>query len=147
MKNYFFLIFLILSSNIAYAEVIKLSCDLTLDERGKKRNYLEIITIEQTHNFTFITPSGNILSKVDSESIDPEVKITNLSSKNHWHIFNESKFIDSEGQMGFFLVNFKIDRNTGALFYQHSYNSSNKYSQVVNADGFCKKVDSTKNKF
>jgi hypothetical protein len=147
MKELIFLIFLILGSNIAYAEVIKLSCDLVIDEIGKKRNYHEIITIEQTHNFTFITPSGNILYKVDSKSIDQEVKITNLSTKNHWHIFNESKFIDSEGQMGFFLVNFKIDRNTGALFYQHSTKSSNNYSNIVNANGLCNKVDSTKNKF
>lgn len=146
MKKLFFIL-IILSSNFAYAEVIKLSCDLTLDEEGKKRNYLEIITIEQMHTFTFITPSGNILFKVDSESIDPEVKITNLSTKNHWHIFNETKINGPDGQVRFFNVNFKIDRNTGFLFYQHSYNKSNKYSNIVNANGLCKKVDITKNKF
>ena len=146
MKKLFFSL-IILSSNFAYAEVIKLSCDLTLDEEGKKRNYLEIITIEQRHNFIFITPSGNVLSKADSESIDPEVKITNLSTKNRWHIFNETKHIDPKGQILFFLVNFKIDRNTGALFYQHSTKSSNNYSNIVNANGLCNKVDSTKNKF
>ena len=147
MKKLIFLFFLILGSDIAYAEVIKLSCDLTIDETGKKRNYHEIITIEQTHNFTFITPSGNILSKVDSESIDQEVKITNLSTKNHWHIFNETKYNDPNGQILFFNVSFKIDRNTGALFYQHSTKSSNNYSNIVNANGLCNKVDSTKNKF
>ena len=86
-------------------------------------------------------------SKVDSESIDPEVKITNLSTKNRWHIFNETKYIDPNGQILFFNVNFKIDRNTGALFYQHSTKSSNNYSNIVNANGLCNKVDSTKNKF
>ncbi len=147
MKKLIFLIIFILSSSIAYAEVIKLSCDLTIDEGGKKRNYLELITIEQRYNFIFITPSGNILSKVDSESIDPEVKITNLSTKNHWHIFNETKYIDTNGQILFFNVSFKIDRNTGVLFYQHSTKSSNNYSNIVNANGLCNKVDLTKNKF
>jgi hypothetical protein len=40
MKKLFFPL-IILSSNFAYAEVIKLSCDLTLDEEGKKEIILK----------------------------------------------------------------------------------------------------------
>ena len=141
------LLYFTLGINFAYADIIKLSCDLTYDESGKKTKIYEIVTIEQIADVIFIDGAGSYLLSVSSKSPTPEYTIIDKSLKNKWDITSTKKTL-KDGKEISVTANYNIDRNTGLFFYQHFITNENKnYADIVKANGSCKKIDITKNKF
>lgn len=140
-----FYISLILLPHFCYADVdIKLNCRLTIN-----KNYISgttetntknvVVGLYQTPKFLSIMPNDVDLSAVGDGKFPESVSVNNFSDANKWDLTN-SRSIEGKA----IRTSIQIDRNTGFMTYYHDFKNG---AIVIDANGICEKIDTTKKKF
>jgi hypothetical protein len=144
-KNLFF-IFLFLVSNLAFSEEVKLSCNMKVIKlystgSQEKLDMNETFEIVDLGNVRSITPLSANFNGVTTSSFEGKVSHDDYSSPNKWHLKEVATADDA-----YIETTIRIDRHSGKISYTGTFKNS-KGSITTNADGDCKKIDTTKKKF
>ncbi len=141
MQKFIFLL-LIFFSPIIYSEEIKIACQISLEtiyENGSSvtKQYNEIFTITDNGKLKSIKPTTSNFERVTTEN---GLDSSNLSE---WNI---TKGVDNKRTFSNTLTTYKIDRNTGRIWYDN-YTIFLKKSWSSKGEGKCEKIDVSKKKF
>jgi hypothetical protein len=137
---------------IGQTNEIKLDCQLSLTTKGQQKGknaeiskeeinvLLEVYDANSLLYINIVTPDTKLMG-VSSFSLKGDKEIKNDSDKNKWSLTNIGKVDDMSG-----ITTITIDRNTGSFFYVQKLTMS-AGSVDVNAQGKCKKIDTSKRLF
>jgi len=128
---------------------IKLSCQMIFDrtymsgakERSTVEEVLEVTQYKQLE-FLSIIPIGDsgTLASISTRNTDNVISVQNFSDDNKWSLSNATK--SSQGYVA--KTSLTIDRNSGKIFYYRDWRDG---QLIIQGQGNCKKVDSTKRLF
>ena len=128
---------------------IKLSCQMIFDrtfmsgtkERSTVEEILEVTQYKRLE-FLSIIPIGDsgTLGSISTRNTGNVISVENFSDDNKWSLSNTTK--SSEGHVA--KTSLTIDRNSGKIFYYRDWRDGR---LVIQGQGNCKKVDSTKKLF
>ncbi len=128
---------------------IKLSCQMIFDttfisgtkERSTSEELLEVTQYKQKEFLSIIPISDSgTLASISTRNTGNVIAVQNLSDDNKWSLSNTTK--SSEGYIA--KTSLTIDRNSGKIFYFRNFREGR---LVIEGQGNCKKVDSTKKLF
>lgn len=144
--KYIYFGFLLLVSNLVFSEEIKLSCYMKVVKiystgSQEKLDMNEIFEIIDLGNVRSITPLSANFNGVTTRSFEGKVSHDDYSSPNKWHLKEEAS-----DNGAYIETTIRIDRHSGKISYIGTFKNS-KGSITTNADGDCKKIDTTKKKF
>jgi len=124
---------------------IKLDCQMSLSKLNRqgvtKETFNENIEIFQNGTYLEITFSSGKLSSLHTNKFREVISVTNLSTKDKWSI---NRIFENDGLKMTTTVN--IDRNNGLISFTEN-GEYGTYSERVESQGSCKKIDTTKRLF
>ncbi len=123
---------------------IKLNCKLLINQSfnsgATERNTRNVVVeVLQIANYLSIITNDNDLGSVGTKKTPTVESIENFSDSNKWDL---TTITSREGRIT--RTSIQIDRNTGLMTY---YQDFNKGRIIVNANGNCEKIDTSKKKF
>jgi len=128
---------------------IKLSCQLTLvnsyitglKERSTVEEILEVTQYKKPEYLAIIPASDSgTLASVTTGKTANIISIQNYSDDNKWSLSNTTK--SRQGYVA--ITSITIDRNSGKIFYFRDFRDG---QLVIEGQGNCKKIDTTKKLF
>lgn len=144
LRDMLILFVLMVSTNSLLAQIvnIKLNCQIfitTIYGNGvrEQEQLSEIFDVYQNSKHLIINSTTNNFSSVNTANLSG-YSFTNLSDENKWDLTNEKT--GARNQV-------IIIRNTGQIFYQRDFKTSNGLSMQQQGSGNCTKVDTNKKVF
>lgn len=140
------LIFLI-STSSASAEVVKLSCPLSLETRfseGAVRRENVVATVEVIYesDFQSITiKTHRVLAMVSSTSISETDRFVDRSDQGRWELTELTQSVRDSTS-----TRISIDRNSGVISFEDKFRDSKGFVNTV-GNGNCTKLDPAVRKF
>jgi len=129
-------------------EEIKLSCNLKLISEywtgtSETQYVTDVIEISEIGNKKYIIGNHSDIGSVSShKSGTGWISATDISDKNRWDISTKRQSGNKTVE-----TSFKIDRNTGKIFYSELTRGPGEKFMRYSGSGDCQKVDTNKKKF
>lgn len=141
------ILFLLILPSIAFAELIKLSCNINLvtdNVLKETTNINEVLEIYLSDKLKSISPMSDNLWSISTRK-DVNRTSDDYSDENKIHLEVTQTLNNSslDGRT----TKFIIDRNTGKLFYNNTSFFKNGHIISTTGDGTCEKVNVAKKKF
>lgn len=152
MRKILLILVLLFTSNILYADEIKLSCDIKFVRTQIPSGEITNSNLKLIYEITELS-NGTIFMSSSSYGFAPSVStnkgadiisIDNFSNQNKWHIRNitNTKFDATNDK------EVLIDRNTGLIHISSTFTFTSKIGILETiGDGVCEKVNLMKKKF
>jgi len=143
MNKLFITSVLLCSANLASASLVKLECPVTVEAEYstgtvEKNAEIMVLEIETINGITFFSGSGRSLIDMSSKKSKSIVQVIDSSDSGKWELMVDT--LQSH-------MSLRIDRNSGALFYQETFNSPRGGQIVTTVTGNCRKIDTSKRMF
>lgn len=141
------LLIILISTSSAYAEVVKLTCPISLETRyseGIVRRENVVATVDVNYkegNKSITIKTHKILAIVSSISALETVRFVDRSDQGRWELTDVTQLGEVATS-----TRISIDRNSGVISYESRFKDSTGYENTV-GNGNCIKLDPAVRKF